>query len=98
MQEKEASENHAADESAAVDEPEKTSSESADSRKICQQPTAKPILGWKDLLLGRRVPYISKVSSSRAMWSSVLAVSAFILVSVVLLVNVWGYLRFYTAY
>jgi hypothetical protein len=42
-------------------------------------------------VLGRRVSYTSKRSSNRSMWFSVLAVSATVLVSVVLLVNIWGY-------
>jgi hypothetical protein len=42
-------------------------------------------------VLGRRVRYTSKRSSNRSMWFSVLAVSATVLVSVVLLVNIWGY-------
>ncbi|CAJ2652383.1 unnamed protein product [Trifolium pratense] len=42
-------------------------------------------------VLGRRVRYTSKRSSNRSMWFSVLAVSATVLVSLVLLVNIWGY-------
>lgn len=105
LQGSEASENDAADESSTtdttdVDEPEKTSPEAADTRKTCQQhvATTESVLGWKDFLLGRRVRYTSKISSNRAMWSSVLAVSAIVLVSLVLLVNISGYLRFKTAY
>ncbi|CAK8537732.1 unnamed protein product [Lathyrus sativus] len=40
----------------------------------------------------------SKPSSHRSTWFSVLAVSAGVLVSSVLLMNIWGYLRFETAH
>ncbi|KAL2317538.1 hypothetical protein Fmac_031414 [Flemingia macrophylla] len=91
--EKKASENHAADESSTVtndvDEPEKASAESTDIRKTSQQhfATARSISGAKT----SRYPL--KVFSNRAMWSYVLAVSAIVLVSVILLVNIWGYVR-----
>ncbi|TKY56417.1 NTM 9 [Spatholobus suberectus] len=97
--EREALEYHAVDESSDVtsdvDETEKVSPESAaNSRKICQQPvaTAESFSGSKDLL-SRRGHYTSKVYSNHAMWSYVLAVSAIVLVSVILLVNIWGYVR-----
>ncbi|KAJ1431771.1 NAC domain [Sesbania bispinosa] len=102
--ERKASENQLATESATVtndtDEPEKTSPESADTRKICQEDvaTAESMLESKNLLLGRRVRYTAKVSSNRAMWSTVFAVSAIVLASLLLLVNIWGYLRSKTAY
>ncbi|XP_020205492.1 NAC domain-containing protein 62 [Cajanus cajan] len=91
--ERKASENLAADESSTVtndvDEPEKASAESADIRKTNQQhfATVKSISGVKNSR------YTSKVSFNRAMWSYVLAVSAIVLVSVILLVQIWGYVR-----
>ncbi|KAK7301000.1 hypothetical protein RJT34_11854 [Clitoria ternatea] len=100
IRERKASENHTADESSIVtndvDEPEKASPESANSRKVSHQhvATAESILGSKDLVSGSRVHYTSKVSSNGAMWSSVLAVSATVLVSVIVIVNMWGYFRF----
>ncbi|XP_061339179.1 NAC domain-containing protein 62-like [Gastrolobium bilobum] len=105
--EREASENHAAVENASdadandVDEQEKTSPQSAETRKISQQhvATAESIFGLKDFLLEeRRVRYTSKASTNRAMWSSVLAVSAIVLVLLVVVVNICGYLRISTAY
>ncbi|RZB69740.1 protein NTM1-like 9 [Glycine soja] len=104
--EKKASENHAADESSTVsdesstvtddsDEPEEASPKSTDPRKISQQhvATAESISGSKDLLVSRRGCYTSKVSSNCATWSYVLAVSATVLVSAILLVNIWAYVR-----
>ncbi|XP_027369168.1 NAC domain-containing protein 62-like isoform X2 [Abrus precatorius] len=97
--------NFAADSSTVtndVDEPEKPKPEkpkappeSADTKKILQQhvATAESISEPKNLLSGRKVRPTSKISYNRAMWSSVLAVSAIVLVSLVLLVNIWGYLR-----
>jgi hypothetical protein len=95
LQETEASENHAAAESAA--DPEKTSPMSA--REICEQhvTTAESNLWSKNFLLGR-VRCTSKTSSISAMRSTVLAYSAIVMVSLVLLVNIWGYLRFRNAY
>lgn len=100
MQEREASKNHAAGESTTVtkdvDEPEKATPESADMRKICQHQvaTAESLLGLQSFILGRRVRYTSKASPNRAMWSSVFAVLAFVLVLLVFLGNIWGYLIF----
>ncbi|CAJ1970591.1 unnamed protein product [Sphenostylis stenocarpa] len=97
--ERKAPENHVGNQSFAVtsdvDEPEKESPESSDSEKFTEQhvATAESILGSKDLLQSRRFRYSSKVSSNRAMWSYVLAVSATALVSVIFLVNIWPYVR-----
>ncbi|CAI8585736.1 unnamed protein product [Vicia faba] len=89
LQEREASENLAAVASISdtnyVDKPEKTS------------PT-ESTLGWKDFLMGRRAHNTSKPSTNRSKWFAVLAVSAGVLVSSVLFMNIWGYLRFETAY
>ncbi|KAK7282481.1 hypothetical protein RIF29_11297 [Crotalaria pallida] len=76
-----------------VNEPQKIS-ESTDSRKISHQVSnAGSILGSKHfLLLRRKVPFMSKASSNHNMWSSVIVVSAFIMVLLVLFVNIWGYL------
>nr|QSD99871.1 NAC family transcription factor [Melilotus albus] len=95
LQETKASENHAAAESAT--DPEKTSPMSA--REICQQhfTTAESNLESKNFPLGR-VRYTSKTSSTIARWSTVLAFSAIVLVSLVFIVNIWGYLRFRNAY
>ena len=95
LQETEASENHAAAESAAV--LEKASPMSA--REICQQhvTTAESNLGSRKFLLGR-VRCTSKTSPISAMRSTVLAYSAIVMVSLVLLVNIWGYLGFRNAY
>lgn len=94
LQETEASENHAAAESASV--LEKTSPMSA--REICEQhvTTAESNSGSKNFLLGR-VRCTSKTSSISAMRSTVLAYSAIVMVSLVLLVNIWGYVRFRNA-
>nr|AFK41148.1 unknown [Medicago truncatula] len=94
LQETEASENHAAAESASV--LEKTSPMSA--REVCEQhvTTAESNSGSKNLLLGR-VRCTSKTSSISAMRSTVLAYSAIVMVSLVLLVNIWGYVRFRNA-
>ncbi len=87
---KKVSEYHAAD----VNEPRKTS-ESTGNRKISQQVShAGSILGLKDFSLLRRVPFISKASSKLTIWSSVIVVSAFVLILVVLFANIWGYLSF----
>ncbi|XP_061364043.1 protein NTM1-like 9 [Gastrolobium bilobum] len=96
--EKEASENHGDDESAIVadnvNELHKTP-ESTDSRKISQQvANAGSTLGLKEVLLQRRVPYISKASSNRTVWSSVFVVSAFVMVLLAVFANIWGYLKF----
>lgn len=108
LQEKKASEseNHAADGSSTVsdmsstvtddvDEPEEASPESTDLRNISEKhvATAESVSGSKVLLVNRRVHYTSKVSSNRATWSNVLAVSAAVLVSAILLVNIWAYVR-----
>ena len=108
LQEKKASEseNHAADGSSTVsdmsstvtddvDEPEEASPESTDLRNISEKhvATAESVAGSKVLLVNRRVHYTSKVSSNRATWSNVLAVSAAVLVSAILLVNIWAYVR-----
>lgn len=89
MQEKKASENHTTDESSTVpsddDEPEKASPELTNSTKITQQHVADAEL--------KRGRYTSKSSSNHATWSYVLAASATVFVSVILLVNVWGYVR-----
>ncbi|KHN46203.1 NAC domain-containing protein 78 [Glycine soja] len=100
------SENHAADGSSTVsdvsstvtddvDEPEEASPESTDLRNISEKhvATAESVSGSKVLLVNRRVHYTSKVSSNRATWSNVLAVSAAVLVSAILLVNIWAYVR-----
>ncbi|XP_068486028.1 NAC domain-containing protein 91-like isoform X2 [Phaseolus vulgaris] len=83
-----ASDNQAADESSAVaddvDEREKESPESSDLGKITQQHVATAESISKDHL---------QVSSNRGMWSYVLGVSATVLVSVILVVNIWAYVR-----
>ncbi|XP_058762265.1 NAC domain-containing protein 62-like [Vicia villosa] len=88
LQEREASENLATVASISdinyVDEPEKTS------------PT-ESTLGWKDFLMGKRAHNTSKPSSNRSKWFAVLAVSAGVLISSVMYMNIWGYLRFETA-
>ncbi|XP_027940384.1 protein NTM1-like 9 isoform X1 [Vigna unguiculata] len=82
------SENHATDESCSsssssdVDEAEKESAESCD--------VASAEFISKE---SRRGHHSSKVSSNRGMWSCVLAVSATVLVSVTVIVNIWGYVR-----
>lgn len=96
--EEKASENHASDESATptnnVNELQKTP-ELTGNRKISRQVTrAGSTLRLKDLLLLRKVPYISKASSTRTMFSSVFAVSAFVMVSLVVFTDIWGYLKF----
>ncbi|KAE9604075.1 putative transcription factor NAM family [Lupinus albus] len=93
--EKTASENHAADESSTatsdVNESRKTS-ESIDSRNISLQVSnAGTVSGLEDLLLLRRVPFISKASSRFTTLSSVIVVSSFVVVSLVLFANIWGY-------
>ncbi|TKY73999.1 hypothetical protein E2542_SST02758 [Spatholobus suberectus] len=63
--------------------------------KISRQVTkAGSTLGLKDFLLLGRVPYISKASSSCTMCSSVFVVSAFVMVSLVVFTDIWGYLKF----
>jgi len=88
LQEWKASDNQAADESSAVaddvDEREKESPESSDLGKITQQHVATAESISKDHL---------QVSSNRGMWSYVLGVSATVLVSVILVVNIWAYVR-----
>ncbi|OIV96906.1 hypothetical protein TanjilG_00488 [Lupinus angustifolius] len=81
-----ASENHAADESSTATSNGKQSrktSKSTDSTKIS-------VPGLKDILLLRRVPFISKASSNLTMWSSVIVVSFIAVISLVLFVNIWG--------
>ena len=92
------SENHASDESATLtndgNELQKTP-ESTGKRKISQQVTkAGSTLGLKDLFLLRRVPHISKASSNRTKCSSVFVLSAFVMVSLVVFTDIWGYLKF----
>ncbi|XP_019437294.1 PREDICTED: NAC domain-containing protein 62-like isoform X2 [Lupinus angustifolius] len=89
--EKKASENHAADESSTatsmVKEPEST-----DSRKISLQVSnAGLVLRLKDILLLRRVPFVSKTTSNLFMWSYVIIVSSVAVVSLVLFASMWGY-------
>ncbi|KAK7385481.1 hypothetical protein VNO78_31203 [Psophocarpus tetragonolobus] len=98
--ERRTSENHAADKSSIftndMDEPEDASPEPAvESRKISKQhvATAESISGSKDLLLRRRGRCTSKVSSNQATWSYVLAVSATVLVSAIVVINIWAYVR-----
>ncbi|KAK7275938.1 hypothetical protein RIF29_17065 [Crotalaria pallida] len=50
-----------------------------------QVETEEPLLGSHDLKFSRRVPYMSKASSNRSMWYSVLAVSAVVMVLLVFL-------------
>ncbi|RDX73208.1 Protein NTM1-like 9 [Mucuna pruriens] len=95
---KKASENPASDESATltndVNELQKTP-ESTGNRRISRQVTkAGSTLGLKDLLLLRRVPYISKTSSNRTMCSSVFVVSAFVMVLLVVFTDIRGYVKF----
>jgi len=97
MEEK-ASESHISDESSTLtndgNELPKTS-KSSGKRKISRQATkAGSTLGLKDFLLLRRVPYISKASSNRAKCSSVFVVSAFVMVTLVVFTDIWGYLKF----
>ncbi|CAL0319584.1 unnamed protein product [Lupinus luteus] len=85
--EKKASENHAADESSTATGNAKQSrktSKSTDSTKIS-------VPGLKDILLLRRVPFTSKASFNRTMWSSVIVVSFIAVISLMLFVNIWGY-------
>ncbi|XP_014505174.1 protein NTM1-like 9 isoform X2 [Vigna radiata var. radiata] len=90
-----ASENHATDDSSGscndVDEAEKESPESSDLRKITRQhiATAESLISKES----RRGHHTSKVLSNRGMWSYVLAVSATVLVSVTVIVNIWAYVR-----
>ncbi|KAL2339529.1 hypothetical protein Fmac_007469 [Flemingia macrophylla] len=91
-----ASENHASDEGATltndVNELQKTSTS---TRKISRQGTrGGSTLELKDILLLRRISYISKSSSNRTTWSSVFVVSAFVMVILVAFTDVWGYLKF----
>lgn len=95
FQEWNASENHATDDSSGscndVDEAEKESPESSDLRKITRQhiATAESLISKES----RRGRHTSKVLSNRGMWSYVLAVSATVLVSVTVIVNIWAYVR-----
>ncbi|CAL0327528.1 unnamed protein product [Lupinus luteus] len=89
--EKKASENHAADESYAATGIVKES-ESTDSRKISQQVlNAGSVLRLKDILLLKRVPFVSKAASNLTTWSYVVIVSSVAVVSLVLFANIWGY-------
>ena len=73
-----------------MNEPQKKS-ESTDNRKISKQvANAGSILGLKGFLLRGRVTYMSKASSNLKMWSSVIVVSAFVLVLLVFFANIWG--------
>ncbi|CAL0305372.1 unnamed protein product [Lupinus luteus] len=84
--EKTSSENHDADESSTA------TSELIDSRKISLQVSnAGTVSGLKDHLLLRRVPFISKASSQFTILASVIVVSSFAVVSLVLFANIWGY-------
>ncbi|KAE9587282.1 hypothetical protein Lal_00004976 [Lupinus albus] len=88
--EKKASENHAADESSTATGIVKES-ESTDSRKIYRQVSNADSVGLKDILLLRRVPFVSKATSNLTMWSYVIIVSSVAVVSLVLFANMWGY-------
>ncbi|KAK7410781.1 hypothetical protein VNO78_01867 [Psophocarpus tetragonolobus] len=96
--EQKASENHVSDESSTLtndgSELLKTP-ESTGNRKISRQvKKAGFTLGLKDILLLRRVPYISKAFSNRTKCSSIFVVSAFVMVSLVFFTDIWGYLKF----
>lgn len=87
--EEKASENHASDECTILT-PESTS-----NRKIHRQGTkGGSTWGLKDILLLRRVPYITKSSSNHTTCYSVFVVSAFVVVILVAFTDIWEYLKF----
>ena len=68
-----------------MDKPEKASAESTNTREISEEHVANA----ESIRAGRT----SKASSNRATCSYVLAASATVLVSAILFVNIWGYIR-----